>query len=137
MPQIVEDVIEACLVGPEPRPVLMGLRYDPADPFALSLGFGANASLGLESSLSWTAARELFGGGLRQPSGLGDLRVRPWAPGVVAVEFHGDEGCAVLVLSSRDLVHFLRRTYEVVAPGTEHHLLSWPDTVAGLVDEAG
>ncbi|MEV7781196.1 SsgA family sporulation/cell division regulator [Kitasatospora sp. NPDC088351] len=137
MAQIIEDFIEACIVGPRPRPVLMAVRYDPGDPFALSLGFGANASAEPEGSLSWTAARELFGTGLRAPAGLGDLRVGPWSPDLVGVEFHGDEGCAVVVLPARDLADFLARTYDEVAPGAEHRLVRWPDTVAELVGESG
>ncbi|MET9400441.1 SsgA family sporulation/cell division regulator [Kitasatospora sp. NPDC002965] len=135
--RIIEDVVEACIIGPELRRVLLELRYDTGDPFAMSVGFGAEAALDPEGRLCWTAARELFGQGLSAPAGRGDLRVRPWQPGTVGVEFHGDDGWAILVLGADDLTAFLRRTWQAVPPGTEHLLIHWPDTVAELTGEPG
>ena len=107
------------LVGPEqPTPLAAELRYDPADPYAVSLAF-----LKDDRELVWVFGRDLLLRGLCEPSGDGDVHVFPWVDadgrGLVAVELRGRTGDALLEGSTRDFLSFLALTTRAVWPGTE------------------
>src|SRR4029078_607520 len=49
------------------------LRYDPADPFAVSLAIGVDCG----EPVVWTFARDLLAAGVNAPSGEGDITIEP------------------------------------------------------------
>src|SRR3954447_6380478 len=49
------------------------LRYDPADPFAVSLAIGVECG----DPVVWTFARDLLSAGIAAASGEGDITIEP------------------------------------------------------------
>src|SRR5213078_2276228 len=49
------------------------LRYDPSDPFAVSLAIGTECS----EPVVWTFARDLLSAGIGAPVGEGDITIEP------------------------------------------------------------
>jgi hypothetical protein len=94
------------------------LRYTSADPLAVHIDFPPHVTVDGEVT-TWTFARVLLGEGLRAPAGIGNARVRPAGSAHTYVEFHAEQGVAVLRFTTADLTRFLARTYTVVAPGEE------------------
>jgi hypothetical protein len=140
-PTRVQVEVSLSLVVPEGTalPVLASLRYEPVDPYAVQVVFHAGGDEpGAE--VSWSFARQLLVDGLREPSGMGDVRVWPWV---------GDDGpAAALALSSPDghalfevprasLEDFLSRTYTQVALGAESEYLDLDATLANLLGASG
>src|ERR1044072_6700001 len=56
-----------------PLPPPAGLRYDPADPYAVHATFHTGA----EETVEWVFARDLLAEGLHRPTGTGDVRGWP------------------------------------------------------------
>ncbi|MFI0540507.1 SsgA family sporulation/cell division regulator [Streptomyces sp. RP5T] len=94
------------------------LRYTSGDPLAVHIDFPPHVTVDGEAT-TWTYARVLLAEGLRAPSGIGTVRVRPAGPAHTRVEFHAAQGVAVLRFTTADLTRFLARTYTVVAPDEE------------------
>ncbi|MBQ1094297.1 MULTISPECIES: SsgA family sporulation/cell division regulator [Streptomyces] len=110
--------------GTDRFPVLTHLRYDPADPFAVTAVFTHDGRV----LARWRLDREMLAHGLRGPVGVGDVRFgptgnSPWEE--LRMEFYGDahpdggRHHAVVYAWAPAVSAFLRRTYEVVAPGSE------------------
>src|SRR4051795_1247742 len=49
------------------------LRYDPSDPFAVSLAIGVDCG----EPVVWTFARDLLAAGVNSPTGEGDITIEP------------------------------------------------------------
>src|SRR3954468_14910985 len=49
------------------------LRYDPSDPFAVSLAIGVDCG----EPVVWTFARDLLSSGVSAPAGEGDITIEP------------------------------------------------------------
>lgn len=102
----------------ETSPVYADLRYDAADPFAIRGDFSLNGHV-----VRWVFARALLRAGLYEPSGSGDVRVRPWLDengrAVVMIELSSPDGSAAMRAPSSDVASFLRRTEGLVPPGCE------------------
>ncbi len=140
---VVEHTLAAHLAGPAPRTLRMVARYDAGSPYAVGLCFPAPAVLedGLtvedggraEDGTVWTVARQLLADGIRQPAGLGDLRVRPVGGGLTRLEFYGSTGVALVHTDTAALSGFLSAAYELVPAGGERLLIPWPDTVEELL----
>ncbi|MEV7072054.1 SsgA family sporulation/cell division regulator [Streptomyces sp. NPDC093990] len=94
------------------------LRYTSAEPPAVHIDFPPHVTVDGEVT-TWTFARVLLGEGLRTAAGIGNVRVRPAGPAHTYVEFHTEQGVAVLSFTTADLTRFLARTYTVVAPDEE------------------
>ena len=92
------------------------LRYDPADPFAVSLAIGVDGV-----PVVWTFARELLADGLCGPSGVGDLRIEPiTADGVREIDITLTTDCQATLIAPRDtVVAFLVEAYATVPAGSE------------------
>jgi hypothetical protein len=104
--------------------VLAHLSYDAADPFAVTVVFSHDGRV----LADWRLDREMLSEGLRQPVGVGDVRLRPVSLGVweeVRMELLGDarpDGSrqhALVFWWAPALSAFLRRTHEIVPPGRE------------------
>ncbi|MCZ1006222.1 SsgA family sporulation/cell division regulator [Streptomyces lydicus] len=114
--QAVQVRLIATTCGPYAVPAV--LHYQPADPLAVRMFFPPEISLD-GSAVDWAFARELLDEGLRRPAGRGDVRVRPSGPERTVMEFHAEEGVALVQLRTTDVRAFLARSYEAVPAGGE------------------
>jgi hypothetical protein len=111
------------------------LRYDPSDPFAVSLAIGVDCG----EPVVWTFARDLLAAGVNSAAGEGDITIEPDAS-----EGFGTEerrlrvtlatDCMATMLASTDrVVEFLVETYGVVATGTELDRVDFDAEIAALL----
>ncbi|MGW7487716.1 SsgA family sporulation/cell division regulator [Streptomyces sp. NPDC054786] len=114
--QAVQVRLIATTFGPHAVPAV--LHYAPADPLAVRMFFPPEISLD-GCAVDWAFARELLDQGLRTPAGRGDVRVRPSGPDRTVMEFHAQEGIAMVQLKTADVRLFLARSYEAVPAGSE------------------
>jgi hypothetical protein len=103
-------------------PIEAELRYDPADPYAVTTVFMTGAS-----QVRWTFGRELLAEGLYEPSGDGDVHVWPCLDSsghaVVIIELCSPDGEALVQAKSGDLRRFVDRMNAVVELGSESALI--------------
>lgn len=95
-------------------PVYSRWSYDPEDPYAITLSFIADGG----RWVAWSFARDLVYDGLRGPSGLGDVRVRPDSD-VLIIELESLDGYAMVEMDRGQAERFLGRTVEAVPIGDE------------------
>jgi len=99
-------------------PVQAELRYDAADPFAICGDFCLDGHV-----VRWVFARALLRTGLYEPTGAGDVRVRPSLDhagrAVVLIELSSPDGSAAMRAPANEVAWFLRRTEGVVPNGCE------------------
>lgn len=129
-PQVVRATIIFGLrtFGSVPLPVRADLEYDPADPFAVCVGYHAGGGV-----VRWLFGRDLLADGLLAPAGDGDVRVRPAADDSrVLVELNAPDGSAILEAAANELADFLDRTYDEVPVGTEDNLFDFDAELAKL-----
>jgi len=99
-------------------PVLSRLSYAANEPFAANIAFRTERGRWVE----WTFARELLVTGLREPAGIGDVRVRPdlsTDEGVLILEIESPDGYALVEIEREDVERFLDAATELVPVGTE------------------
>jgi len=110
------------------------LRYDPADPFAVSLAIGVECG----EPVVWTFARELLAAGVNAPAGEGDITVEP----DMTEGFGGERqlritlatDCMATMLAPTDpVVEFLVETYAVVPTGAELDRVDFDAEIAALL----
>jgi hypothetical protein len=110
------------------------LRYDPADPFAVSLAIGVDCG----DPVVWTFARELLAASVNAPSGEGDITLEP----DMSEGFGGERtlritlatDCMATMLASTDrVVEFLVETYAVVPTGSELDRVDFDAEIAALL----
>ena len=103
-------------------PIEAELRYDPADPYAVTTVFKTGAS-----QVRWTFGRELLAEGLYEPSGDGDVHVWPCLDSaghaVVIIELCSPDGEALVQAKTGDLRSFVDRMNAAVALGAESELI--------------
>lgn len=93
------------------------LRYDPSDPFAVTLAMGVDCA----EPVVWVFARDLLYSGTQGAAGEGDITIEPaddndgrWLRITLATD------CLATMLAPRDrVVEFLVDTYTQVATGCE------------------
>lgn len=94
------------------------LQYDSADPYAVRGDFVLH-----DQVVRWVFARSLLRSGLYEPSGEGDVRVRPWLDddgrAVLVVELCSPDGSATMQAPASHVATFLRRTETLVPLGSE------------------
>ena len=146
-PSTVSTELQLRLVvpGASSLPVRAGVRYDVADPYAVSVAFHTGGSDGSGGEVvEWTFARQLLTDGVAGPVGEGDVQVWP-ATGsspsaqVVCLSLSSPSGRALFEVPLPELVEFLGQTYEAVPTGSESDhvdvdaelaLLLWADPSA-------
>ena len=111
------------------------LRYDPSDPFAVSLAIGVECG----EPVVWTFARDLLSAGVSAPSGEGDITIEP----DVSQGFTHEEralritlatDCLATMLVSTDrVVEFLVETFALVPTGAELDRVDWDAEIAALL----
>ena len=103
-------------------PIEAELRYDPADPYAVTTVFKTGAS-----QVRWTFGCELLAEGLYEPSGDGDVHVWPCLDSsghaVVIIELCSPDGEALVQAKTGDLRTFVDRMNATVALGAESELI--------------
>jgi hypothetical protein len=107
------------------------LRYDPADPLAVSLAIGTDCG----EPVVWTFARDLLAAGVQEASGEGDITIEP------ASDLDSRElritlatDCLATLLASRDrVVEFLVESYTVVASGAEFDSIDFDAELAAIL----
>ena len=108
------------------------LRYDPRDPCAVTTRF-----VTAQTEVSWTFARELLLSGLYEPTGDGDVHVRPGLDtegrAVLIIEFHSPGGQALVQAHSRDVQLFVDQMTTIVEPGTEWQHMNVDHTIAAIL----
>ncbi len=112
-------------------PIEAELRYDPLDPFAVTMVFLTGVT-----QVRWTFGRELLTGGLYEPSGDGDVHVWPCLDSngraVVIIELCSPDGEALVQARTGDLNGFVERMSKAVEPGRESDHLDVDATIAAI-----
>ncbi|GAA3159140.1 MULTISPECIES: SsgA family sporulation/cell division regulator [Streptomyces] len=137
MPATIDHAVQVRLLAttPGPHTVPAVLRYHPCDPLAVRMSFPPEISLD-GAAVDWAFARELLAEGVHSPVGRGDVRVRPAGPERTVMEFHADEGVAMVQLRTVDVRRFLARSYAAVPAGQEPALLDVDRGLAALFGAA-
>ncbi|HEX6517600.1 MAG TPA: SsgA family sporulation/cell division regulator [Nocardioidaceae bacterium] len=108
------------------------LRYDSTDPYAATIVFHF-----AEREISWTLARDLIVTGLYEPTGEGDVHVRPGLDeqghASVLIELSSPHGRALVQARSRDVREFVEKITETVRPGTELEYLDIDAAIDALL----
>jgi hypothetical protein len=139
-PTRVQVEVSLSLVVPEGSalPVQASLRYEPKDPYAVHVVFHAGDEPGAE--VSWSFARQLLVDGMREPAGMGDVRVWPWLGDegpVAALALSSPDGHALFEVPRQSLETFLASTYTQVPLGAEGEHLDLDATLANLLGASG
>lgn len=95
------------------------LRFDPADPWAVTLEFRPETG-----AVPWLFARELLTDGVHDVVGEGDVQVWPSESSggpVVCIALRSQDGNALFEASRADVEAFLSRSYAVLPHGAERH----------------
>ncbi|MFI9227450.1 spore wall synthesis regulator SsgD [Streptomyces rimosus] len=135
MPSVIDQAVQVRLIATAPgsHTVPAVLHYHRADPLAVRISFPPEISLD-GAEVDWAFARELLAEGLRAPAGTGDVRVRPLGPERTVLEFHVEDGVAMVQVRTDDLRRFLDRTYRSVPAGHEQEHM---DVDSGLAELLG
>ena len=99
-------------------PVFSRWSYTTADPYAVTLSFRADRGHWVE----WCFARELLVGGLSEPAGDGDVRIRPdlsLDTDQLVMELESPDGYAIVELSREGAARFIASTHTLVPLGAE------------------
>jgi hypothetical protein len=102
----------------QPAPVVTRWSYSAYDPFAVSLAVRTRHDRWVE----WLIGRELVMAGLDEPTGEGDVRMRPLTVqgyDIVEIEIRSHDGRAVLEVDQELLRSFVDATLEMVPVGGE------------------
>ncbi|PWV82415.1 Streptomyces sporulation and cell division protein, SsgA [Prauserella marina] len=112
-------------------PVLSRLSYTTADPFTIAIAFRIDAGEWIE----WEFARDLLIEGLDEPTGIGDIRIRPdLSPDeeVLVFELESPDGYAVVEIKRKEVELFVDATMDFVPQGTESAHLDIDAVIADL-----
>lgn len=107
-------------VGPESESQSLdgSLRFDPADPYAVTTVFGTG-----KHSVSWTFARDLLIEGIYEPTGDGDVHLWPClsatGAAVLMIELCSGQGDALLQAPSIEVHRFIEAMLAAVPLGQE------------------
>ncbi|MBM4792539.1 SsgA family sporulation/cell division regulator [Streptomyces sioyaensis] len=137
MHRVIDQAVQVRLIAtaPSTHAAPAVLHYHAADPLAVRMLFPPEISLE-GTGVDWAFARELLDEGLRRPAGRGDVRVRPSGPDRTVMEFHSDEGIAMVQLQTADVRRFLARSYRAVPAGSEPAFLGMERDLAELFGAA-
>ncbi|MEC4017505.1 SsgA family sporulation/cell division regulator [Streptomyces sp. H27-D2] len=124
MPTVIDQAVQTRLIAsvPSAMSVSATLHYHRKDPLAVRISFPAEVSLD-GSEVEWTFARELLAAGLHGPAGDGDVQVWPCGLDSTVLEFHTDEGLAMVQVGTEDLRRFLRKAYAAVPADSERRVI--------------
>jgi hypothetical protein len=137
--------------GPEHTimPLMAGLHYASADPYAIRMAF----HVGTGEPVEWALSRDLLAAALVSPQGIGDVRAWPSAaPGgpaaggaeeetaagpqaarVLHLEMSSPFGHAQFQASAAAVAAFLQKTYAIVPAGRESDFLDFDAELTELL----
>lgn len=122
-------------------PVIAGLRYETADPWAVRVAFqtGAKNDDGSgDGIVEWMFARQLLTDGVAKTVGDGDIRVWPSVIGrehFVNLAMASPSGSALFEIDRDALVEFLQQTYLAVPTGAEGEVVDLDAEIAILLTD--
>lgn len=117
-------------IGPHELPAT--LFYDSNDPYAVEIIFGC-AHTPKEEIVTWVVAREALVAGLEEPTGNGDVRIRPWKKHTVLLDLVRDGERAELIGSKEQIGRFLAATILLVPVGQETCEVDMDDAIEALI----
>ena len=132
-PHAVTKVVTVELMGAHDETTLQAeLQYTSRDPYAASIRF-----LTGQTEVVWTFGRDLLVDGLCEPTGLGDVHLRPYLDprghAVVIIELHSPAGGVLVQAPLRDLEEFVDQMTTLVRPGAESQHIDIDATVAAIL----
>lgn len=98
-------------------PLAATMRYDRADPFAVTLDIYSSPT----TVVTWAFARDLLHEGVYAPAGEGDVEIWPanLHRGPISLALSGPDNRALFEIPRRKVLAFLTHTYAVVPLGAE------------------
>ena len=121
--------------GPETRTLEGALRYDPADPYAVTTTFRTG---GLD--VNWTFARDLLIEGVYEPTGDGDVHLWPClsetGAAVLMIELVSETGGVLVEAPTAAVQKFINQMLAAVPQGAESDLLDLDAELSAFFDEA-
>lgn len=128
----VHQVFDFLLHGPqELLSSRLTLSYSECHPLQVNVAFGAAVTSDGRMAV-WVIGRDLLALGLHDPTGQGDVRVRP-AGDRIAIEFHDGPDYALITVPRDALTQFLNSTFAVVPLGHESQCTDWHEELAALL----
>ncbi|HEV7979419.1 SsgA family sporulation/cell division regulator [Amycolatopsis sp.] len=118
------------LLNDSTTPVLSRMSFHADEPFAVTVAFRTERGRWIE----WTFARDLLVVGLLEPTGIGDVRVRPDLSedeALLTLEIESPDGYAAFELEREDVRSFVDATLDLVPLGSESEHFD----VDGLIEE--
>jgi hypothetical protein len=118
------------LLNDSTTPVLSRMSFHADEPFAVTVAFRTERGRWIE----WTFARDLLVVGLLEPTGIGDVRVRPDLSedeAMLTLEIESPDGYAAFELEREDVQSFVDATLDLVPLGSESEHFD----VDGLIEE--
>ncbi|HSE70918.1 MAG TPA: SsgA family sporulation/cell division regulator [Nocardioidaceae bacterium] len=133
LPAVTQDVLLEQFDGVGSSLLHAELSYHASDPWAVTMVFHVH-----DRQVSWTFARELLVTGLGEPTGEGDIHVRPSLDeegrAAVLIELCTPSGLAYVQISAIELYMFVDRMLAAVPPGTESEHTDLDSALAELLD---
>ncbi|MDX2407367.1 SsgA family sporulation/cell division regulator [Streptomyces microflavus] len=127
-----ETILRLVVPDAPPLPVPAEFRYRTTDPYAVEAIFHTGQS----EHPTWVLGREIITAGMRTHAGAGDVKVWPSMSSgtkTICISLSSPEGTALLEAPRAALQSFLRRTNQLIPPGTENeHINLDVDKVFGL-----
>ncbi|MFI0988433.1 SsgA family sporulation/cell division regulator [Streptomyces exfoliatus] len=128
-PRVLTQPITMELLTPDAAaPIDTTVGYDSRDPHALSIAF----HLPGEDPVVWRVDREMVLTGSLQPTGDGEIRLRPAPHGGLLLRLGPAGRRAVVRCEQEALVRFVRDTFVLVPQGTEERHIDWGPLLASL-----
>lgn len=116
----------------ETLPLEAEFKYSPLDPFAVTAIFITGPH-----EVEWTFGRDLLARGIYEPTGEGDVHVRPCLSddgrAVIVLELSSHEGHAVLQIEAEAITSFVEKMSRVVRPGAESAQLDLDNEIAAFL----
>jgi len=107
------------------------LRYDPADPLAVTLAIGIECG----EPVIWTFARDLLADGVKEPAGEGDITIEP-ASDLDSRELRitlATDSLATLLAPRDRVVEFLVEAFTVLPSGAEFDTIDFDAEISALL----
>jgi len=98
---------------------VLGMSWSRRDPLAVRLTLSAQPDHPALPRGEWAVLREFLRYGIEEPTGDGDVRIRPNGDGRVRLELLGEAKPYAVHISALVLSDFLDETESVVATGAE------------------
>lgn len=98
---------------------VLGLSWTRSDPLAVRLNLSAQPDHPALPRGEWAVLREFLRYGIEEPTGDGDVRIRPEGDGRVRLELLGEAKPYAVHVPATVLLGFLDETESVVATGSE------------------